>query len=313
MLKFSKELQVGVLTALALFLLYFGFSYLKGTNILLNNSLFYIIYDRIEGLDISNSVTINGLKVGRVEKIKLLQDQNDKILVTIEIDKNILIPLNSKAILTDAGLLGDKIIEIKLSDQKQYHSGFDTLAGMKAKNLTDMVKSRASPLLRHLDSTIVGANTAIKVFADQKNNIAELMTNLLTLTSQLNQTVRGLDKNMGQILKQTQTVIKNLEQASGKIPQLVSNLHNLSDSLKVIPIVSISNDLQKSLANLNQISTNLKNGRGSLGLLLNNDSLYHNLNTLVIDIDKLMVDFKARPKRYVHFSVFGKKDKSTRK
>ena len=312
-MKFSKEVQIGVLTALALFILYFSFSFLKGRNILVDSSIFYIVYDRIDGLNVANSVTINGLKVGRVEKIKLLQDQNDKILVTIETEKDILIPLNSTALLTDGGLLGDKIIEIQLSNQKQYHANSDTLAGTKAQNLTDIVKTRAVPLLTHLDSTIVQANAAIKVFVDQKQNIDKLMGNILKLTSSLDRTMRNFDKDMGQILNRTQTITRNLELSSQKLPHLVANLDHLSDSLKQIPLAAISHDLQKSMANLNTISTNLKNSKGSLGLLLNDDSLYRNLNQLVTDIDKLMVDFKAHPKRYVHFSVFGKKDKAGKK
>lgn len=312
-MKFSKEVQIGVLTLLALFILYFSFSYLKGRNILLNSSVFYIIYARIDGLNVANSVTINGLKVGRVEKIKLLQDQNDKILVTIEIDEDILIPLKSNALLTDGGLLGDKIIELQLSDQTQYHANWDTLAGSKAQNLTDIVKMRAVPLLTHLDSTIVQANAAIKVFVDQKENVANLMRNVLKLTHQLDRTVRNFDQDIGQILKRTQTITQNLEQASHKLPHFVTNLDNLSDSLKQIPVATLATNLQKSLTDLNTITSNLKNSKGSLGLLLNDDSLYRNLNTLVVDIDKLMVDFKAHPKRYVHFSVFGKKAKAAKK
>ena len=308
-MKFSKEIQIGTLTLLALFILYFGFNYLKGSNIFSSSNMFYIIYDRIEGLDMANSVTINGLKVGQVEKIKLLQDRNDKILVAIEINKEIRIPFNSKALLTDGGLLGDKIIAIQLSDQQQYYLSKDTLEGLKDQNLTAIVKTRAIPLLTHLDSTIVQANAAIRLFVDQKENINQFIINVLNLISRLDGTIRNFNTDISQILKQTQNITANLAQASQKLPGLVTNLDQVSDSLKQIPISSMSADLQKSMADLSTIITNLKNSKGSLGLLLNDDSLYRNLNTLILDIDKLMVDFKAHPKRYVHFSIFGKKDK----
>ena len=201
-MKFSKEFQIGILTALALFILYFSFNYLKGHNILFDNNLFYIIYPRTDGLNVSNSVTVNGLKIGQVEKIELLQEYHDQILVTIELDKNILIPTNTKALLTDGGLLGDKIIELQLSNQKQYHTSLDTLIGIESRNLVDIVKMRALPLLTHLDSTIIQANNGLKIFVDQKSKINSLTGKVLKLTSQIGRMVHNSNKNMEQILNE---------------------------------------------------------------------------------------------------------------
>ncbi len=309
-LKIAKEIQVALVTLIGITALYFGFGYLKGQNIFSNTNTFYTIYEKIEGLKISNSVTINGLKVGQIEDIQLLEQKNNKIIVTLEIKGTIKLASGTKALLTDGGLFGDKIIELVTSSYgESYQDIEDTLIGIKEKGLTDIVQERAIPLLIHLDSTIIQINQIAKFIAGQEEKVQKIAGNLANLTDQLQGIAQSANKNLASVLTQTNIITQNLNKSSHNFPKITENLIQFSDSLKAIPIIEISNHLKYSTQNLSEIIANINTNKSTLGLLTRDDSLYRNLNNVFRDLDILLTDIKKNPKKYVHFSAFGKKDK----
>ena len=309
-MKIAKEIQIALITLIGIAALYFGFGYLKGQNIFSNTNTFYTTYEKIEGLKISNSITINGLKVGQVEDIQLLEQKNNKIIVTLEIKGAIKLTSGTKALLTDGGLFGDKIIELITSSHgKSYQDIEDTLIGIQEKGLADIVQERAIPLLIHLDSTIIQINQIAKFIAGQEEKIEQIAGNLAHLTDQLQGIAKSANKNLASILTQTNAITQNLNKSSRNFPKITENLVQFSDSLKAVPITEILDHLKQSTQNLSELIATINTNKSTLGLLIRDDSLYRNLNSVFKDLDILLIDVKENPKKYVHFSAFGKKDK----
>ncbi len=304
-MKYSREVKTAVLAILAIVILIFGYSFLKGKNLLDDSRVFYAVYDDVEGLSPSSEVTINGLKVGQITKIDFL-DRSGKLVVTFTVKNDFAFSKNSIAEIYGGNIIGGKSLAIKpVYDEKSLmaESG-DTLPGGKEEGIMELVNDRLTPLQKKLENTITSADsmlTAITEILDDstRNNIRGTFKNLDATVSSFKVTadeLQGIVKGNSDKLDRTFT---NLDEMS-------TNFNKFSDTLSNMNIKQITTNLENVVADFEQISSDLQNGKGTAGKLLNDDGVYNNLDQATKQLEQLLQDIKLNPKRYVHFSVFGK-------
>ncbi|MES2733721.1 MAG: MlaD family protein [Bacteroidota bacterium] len=307
----SKEAKVGLLALVSGVILYFGFNFLKGSDLFSTTTKYFIVYDNIDGLTASNSVTLNGLSVGKVEKIEIMQHRNNKILVQIAVNSNIILTDSVKAVLTDNGLLGGKVIQLAVSQGSRQLDDDDTLKAVIEGGISAMVKQKAQPILDNLDTLVSSLTQTMSQF-DSTGIILNATLKDYRKTSQaLNgmiadkEGLKGTMANFNQLSASLVTTERQLKPLLGKF-------NSIADSLSQMKLKQAVGNANLAIAQLNTVLTDMNAGKGTLGKIAKSDSLYTNLNHTAADLDKLFIDLKENPKRYVHFSLFGRKEKSTK-
>jgi phospholipid/cholesterol/gamma-HCH transport system substrate-binding protein len=303
----SKEVKVGLLALIAGTILYVGFNFLKGIDFFSPTKTYFAVYDNIDGLTVSNPVMLNGLAVGRVHSIKILQERNNSLLVTLEINDEIELGDSSQAILTSNGFLEGKMIVLKPKKRKNILNEKDTITAIKDKGFTDLLTSKATPVLNHLDSTIYSVNNVLnQIQAERK--LQMILFNLEQSTNSLNRMLADGGK-ISNTIGNIERLSASLAETEKSLKPLIGKMSTLADSLSQVELAKTVENANRSITELKAILAGINQGQGTLGKLVKSDSLYTNMNKAVVDLDKLFIDMKARPKRYVQFSVFGKKDK----
>ena len=304
-MKIYKEVKVGFVAILAIVILIWGYNFLKGTNILFKSKSVYTIYPYIGGLVKSSPVLINGFQVGVVNEIYFKPDQSGNIIVELTItDKDIKIPKNSIANLISLDLLSSKGIGLKLGDSPIELQAGDTIDSYFEPSMLDGVteqilpiKVKAEKLMISMDSAIVEFKTTMKnlngvLNERNQNNISLALVNLKTTIESFDNLASNINTTLNTSIKPTMKTYKNL-----------------GDSLATLNMKATLDKAQATLDNMSVMINKINKGEGTMGKLINNDSLYNNLEAVSKDMDLLMIDMKENPKRYVHFSVFGRKDK----
>jgi len=314
-LKISNETKVGVLTALAITVLILCFSYLRGNDVFARSNRFYAIYRSVEGLSVSKPVLVNGFQIGRVSKMQLLPDGRTIVEFKIQPDYNI--PVNTLAKLESTDLLGSKAIVFELGNSKEYAGDKDTLKadiqGSLAESLQP-VQKKAELLIGKLDSTLGSINKILN--PDFQRNvdrsflsIANSLQTLEGTTKKIDALVGGQTGHINGIMTNAEAITSNLKTSSAHINAITGNFENVSNDLANANLRQTLDNANKAVADLQATINNIKSGKGSLGLLMNDNQLYQNLNNASGNLNALFIDLKAHPKRYVSFSVFGgKKD-----
>lgn len=326
----SKEVKVGVTVVLSLGILVWGINYLKGINIFSTSQVFHAKYDRIEGLSESSPVLINGFKVGRVTEIAFAPSYDGSIIVTFSLEnEKFKLPQNTMAKITSMDLLGSKSITLDLPldvdgrwEEMGYLEPGDTLISDVERSLTDEVNAQIAPLkakAEDLLGSIDSAVTFIKVIlnkearSDLRTSFSSIKNTFLTvetLTKRIDSmTVSERDK-VSMLLTDLQSVISNVKANNENITAILTNVKSISDTLVASNLADAINDASKALIAASEMMTRINDGSGTIGKLINDDSLYTNLNMAAQSLDRLLVDLEAHPKRYVHFSLFGRKDSS---
>lgn len=307
-MKLSKEIKTGLLALIAIALIIFGYNFLKGENILEKTRTFHAVYDDVEGLSSSSPVTINGLQVGNVSKIEFL-NREAKLVVSFNVKNNFEFSKSSVAKIYGGDLIGGKSIAIEpnFNNQKPAVSG-DTLTSEVEGGLFELVNDKLTPLqfkvenaVTGIDSLVASLNFVLDTSSKQsiKSSIAEFETTLKSF----NQTTKKINGLLDENETKFGTTMNNLEHAS-------ANFVGISDSLAALEIQPMFIELKQNLQNLNSVTSKLEKGEGSLGKLLDDDGLYDNLEASAKQMEELLQDMKLNPKRYVHFSIFGKKNKA---
>jgi len=312
----SIYIKVGFIVSFAALALVWGINFLKGKGMFNEESYYYVIYDRIDGLDVSNSVLINGFKVGQVSDIKFLPDTSGRLIVEFQIGNEYNLPGKTVAQIFSSDLMGTKSINLIFGDGKSLQNSGDTLIAAFEGSLTEMVslqmlplKNKAEDLMKEMEeaiavvTTIFDENNRNKIVSSI-NHMKETFRNLETSTSSLDSIVQGGKTRMNNILKHTESISRNLEANNAQITNLLTNLSNISDSLAQAEIKQTVMNLNHVILDLNKITTKISAGEGSLGLLVNNDSLYNNLEDATYNLNRLLEDLRLNPKRYVHFSAW---------
>lgn len=303
----SKEIKTAILVIAALLLVIFGYNYLKGNNLLDKSKMLYAKYDNVEGLAPSSQVTINGLPVGRVLSIDFA-DASGKLVVKFVVEKDFEFSNNSLARVYGGGLIGGKSLAIIPSYEKgRAAKSGDTLPGEMGEGIMELVNERLTPLqnqvekvINDTDSLLVNVNAVLD--RDTRANLRDAIANF----TQASLDLKGISKTVNGTLAQNQD---KLDRTFTNLDTMSENFATLSDSLSKVQIGTMVADLEKTIADFQEISNKLNSPEGTVGKLLNDDQLYLNLDRTANQMGDLLQDMKLHPKRYVHFSLFGKKPK----
>jgi len=300
MKKFSKEIQIGLVAIVGAVVLYFGLQFLKGLTVFSTDSNYYVKFKDISGLSSSSPVYANGYRVGVVENIIYDFEGAGEIVAVVGINNEMRMPKGTTAdIVSD--LLGNIKLELRLGDKAAgVLSPGDTIIGgqelgamAKAAEIIPQVQS----LLPKLDSILVSVNALLAdpALAHSLHNIEQITGSLTSTSKDLNRLTTSLNRQMPQML----------ENADG----LLANTNSLTRNLNELDLAATMQKVDHTLWNVEQMTAKLNSNEGTIGLLMRDPGLYNNLNATMMHADSLMIDLKRHPKRYVHFSVFGKKDK----
>lgn len=310
----SKELKVGIMGIVSMGLLYFGFYYLKGVDFFSRSSNYYALYDKIEGLTNSNPVIINGLSVGRVGDIRILQDQGNKILVEFSVGSEIRLGRGTVCKLVNLDFLGSKAIELLLVDQPtEFHRDRDTLISSIDPGLAEFLKENALPVADNLGSTITKINVILEEVIRNGEKFTSILNSFRGIAETLDRELPTLSANLNQTLEGLTRNSQDLSDISSGLQPLFAKADQFADTLNTLELRLMVEQLNLTLENLNANLALMKEGQGTMGKLMHDDSLYVYLSATARDLDRLLVDFRERPGRYVQFSVFGKKDKIDKK
>ncbi|WPP53391.1 MlaD family protein [Catalinimonas niigatensis] len=307
-MKVSKEVKVATLAIIAGAILYLGIRFLKGAEVFSNNNAYYVVYESVDGLTASNPVLINGLPVGYVDKIDLLQQRGHKLLVTLKIDENIIVGNSAVAVLTTSDLLGSKAIILNVGDIRQPLNEGDTLIAEKEVGIAELVQAKTLPIVDQLDSTITSLNFILSAFARDTSSITNALDNVEGITLEAESLLSENRRGLGTIITNLSILSETLTDDQQGVAPLMAKLNALADSLNQLELQATVQKIDQTMSNLQAITQKIQEKEGTLGKLVNDDSLYVNLNQTVADLDSLLVDLKENPKRYVRFSIFGGKD-----
>jgi phospholipid/cholesterol/gamma-HCH transport system substrate-binding protein len=314
--KLSKEAKVGLVVSGAIAALIWGINYLKGSELFSRTNRLYAVYTNIDGLVTSNQVVLNGYKVGQVQQLRFIPDNSGRILATFRVRKDVFIAANSIARIVSSDLLGGKAVEIVLGDGTATAADGDTLASELNSGLAQQfgpVKDKAENLIQSLDTVA----TALHDLLDEKGrknlsssfeHLSGVMANLERLTLSLDR-MAARNGSLSNTVGHFESVSANLEKNNDRMSGTIRNMETITDSLAGADLGGTVRHLGATLREMDTALARVNAGRGSLGKLATDDSLYVHLTATMADLDRLLVDLKANPKKYVHFSLFGKKSK----
>jgi len=302
--KVSKEFKVGLLAVVSITILYMGFNFLKGSDFFSPNNTFYAVYDNIDGLDVSNPILINGFSVGRVSAIEILQDQENRLLVSLDITNDQALGSGTWAVIK-SDFLGTKAVHLDSVYSGQPLQEGDTLKALLHKGITDQLTSTAMPLIDKLEVTLLNLNTILANLANNEDNINQVIVNFKNTSSNLAQ---GTSK-LGAMSAKLDQLLTDLNDPESGVAALVSKMNQVADSVNNLELDALMTSTKRTVDQFGETIRLINEGEGTLNLLLKDDELYYNMTKTMENLDQLFIDMREHPKRYVHFSVFGKKDK----
>lgn len=313
MIKISKYTKLGFLIVACLAILIWGINFLKGIDILKRNTNYYVVYEKIDGLLESSSVTINGFQVGQVSEIGFLSDYSGRLLVTLSLQGDFKIAKGSAAKIISSDIMGTKSIKLEIVHSGEYHEPNDTIPGTIESDLKEQVSMQVLPLKMKAEELIASLDSALTVvtyvfnqrtrenLTESFENINRTVANIEAASAELNKIMNS--GRINSIVVNLDSITGTISQNSGKITNIVNNLSSLSDSLAKLDISPIFTEISATIAGLNTIMQKLNTTDSSAGLLINDPVLYQNLNNLAGSLDLLLKDVRNNPKRYVHFSA----------
>jgi phospholipid/cholesterol/gamma-HCH transport system substrate-binding protein len=304
-LNLSKEIKSAIFVLTTILLFIFGFNYLKGTSLIDKQKTVYAVYDEVDGLLVGANVMINGLSIGNVTELDFLPNST-KIVVTLKVKDKINFSSNSTATIYETGVLGGLAISINPIFEKGLiiNSG-DTLKSSIRPGLTELINRQIEPLQRKLENTLTSVDSIFSgasyvLNKETQNDIKESLNVLTSAIKAIDNSSKIIEKTLTEKNSQINNSIDNIESIS-------SNLANVSNDLNDFGLANVLSNLEMSINGINSIVNNLNSENSSLGNLINNDDVYENLNASIENLNLLITDIKTNPKKYVHFSVFGRK------
>ncbi len=305
--KISREVKTALLALVGIALFISGYSYLKANPVWSSARTFYAVYDNVGGLVPGTSVTINGLPVGKIQNIKFLNDSG-KLLVTFNVEDDFPFSENSKAVIYEAGFIGGKALSVELAqdDAPPAKSG-DTLSIGYRQGFTEAIEAKLAPLQDNIESFIVHADSLmqnVNMVFDEENR-ANLKAGLASLDQTLN-TFKRTSRSLDALVSDNK---QKLDNSIGNFEKISTDLNGVTSSLAQADIETTVKDLQATIGSLNGMMKKIESGEGSLGKLLQDEGLYKNLDDASNQLELLLQDMRLNPKRYVHFSLFGKRQR----
>lgn len=303
-MKVSKEFKVGLLAVVSITILYMGFNFLRGSDFFSPNNTYYAVYDNIDGLNVSNPILINGFSVGRVSEIEILQDQGNRLLVSLDITNDQALGSGTRAVIK-SDFLGTKAVHLDSVDSGQPLQEGDTLKALLHKGITDQLTSTAMPLIDKLEVTLLNLNTILANLANNEDNINQVIVNFKNTSSNL---AKGTSR-LGAMSAKLDQLLTDLNDPESGVAALVSKMNQVADSVNNLELDALMTSTKRTVDQFGETIRLINEGEGTLNLLLKDDELYYNMTKTMENLDQLFIDMREHPKRYVHFSVFGKKDK----
>ncbi|MAU30793.1 MAG: ABC transporter substrate-binding protein [Flavobacteriaceae bacterium] len=308
-MKFTKEIKVGFLAVLGIMMSVFSYNYLKGINLFEKNRKFIVKYEKVDGLSVSNPVTMNGFKIGKVQKINFNSKNTRELLVDIAIDNDVIFPKTSLAELYETGLIGGKAIAI-IPDYKNDSTiaiDGDYLKGVIKPGLTELVNQILPQVQLQIEAVMKNAEIVLQnintLFDDEtKKELKSSIEDFSNLTNRLSETSNKISNLITNNSENFTNSLADFRSAS-------NNIKSITDSLNSDDISSITTNLNSLVNNLNSITISLKNSEGTAGKLINEESIYNNIENATNQLNRLIEDIKLNPNRYINFSIFGKKNK----
>jgi phospholipid/cholesterol/gamma-HCH transport system substrate-binding protein len=321
--KVSKELKIGIVVICAIAAFIWGLNFLKGSNLFSHKYALYAVYPKIDNIIPATPLLISGYKIGQVTEISLINKGSKKqVLLKFLLTENVDIPKHSIARAISSDLLGSKAIEVIFSDNTEFVKNGDTLIAETEQGIKESfnkqiapIQAKAEKLIGSIDSVMSVVNSVLNT--KTRKNIDESFEGVRRAILSLEQTAYKMDDLIGSEKAKISSIMSNLNQITTnlnkngqKIDNVINNISNMTDSLAKAQIKDAIENADKSLKELNKLLTKINEGQGTIGKLAKNDSLYNNLNKSSEDLDKLLKDLRINPERYIHFSVFGRKDKN---
>lgn len=300
-IKYAREIKVGVLALVCMFLLIFGFNYLKGVNIFSSVLDYHGRYVELKGLTEQAPVYVRGYKVGQVNQIRYDFTKDSAFVVDVSINKDIALPIGTQMVLVSDGLLGGMAIELRIPTAEVGKDRYKRGDFIPTMIVPGLIESIEAGVLNNIDATIVEARVLVENLNRQlsDNHLQHALANIDNISEDL----AGSSKELKKIM-------------TTKVPGIVEGVDTVVDNVRVITDDIRRADLNATVARADaaidqvyNLIADVRSDKGTLGMLINDKTLYNNINTTVVSADSLLVDLKAHPKRYVHFSMFGKKEK----
>lgn len=304
----KTEIKVGLVGLGILILLFFGIKFLKGIDIFNKEVSYHVLYKDVSGMHESNYIYLNGMKVGYIKDIKALDNRAENFLVTISISSKVNMTKDSKIVLFNADMLGSKALRLELGHGELLHKG-DTITGEIEIGMLDKLGTAITPMAENLDSIL----SATKSILNQQNrdNIQRTLANLESTSRKLNGISQQFDglidsekKKIKNIIANTESITTNLKDNNERLSNIISRIDQITDTVAQANIGSTLSETSRTIERLNKVLGIIENGKGNLGLLINDEGLYRNLNESARKLEALIEDIKANPKKYVKISVF---------
>ncbi len=319
-LKLSKYVKLGMLIVVSLTILVWGLSYLKGNDIFKKNSYYHVVYERVDGLLESNKITMNGYQIGQVEKIQFAPDKSGRLIVSLMIDSDFSIPVNSVAQIISSDIMGTRSVRLILSDEEELYRSNDTIPGSIEGDLKEQVSMQVLPLKNKAEQLLGTLDSAITVLTvifneDARQDLSESFANINKTIENIELTTNDLQEIVATGKGSIQRTILNIDELTsalrnntGELETIIQNFASFSDTLANFALSPIVSNISAASQEVLTMLEKLNSTEGTAGLLLNDDVLYLSIAALSNNLSFLINDIQANPKRYVQLSAlnFGK-------
>jgi len=310
----SREAKIGFFATVCIAAMFWGINFLKGKNVFSPNHIYYTIFSQVDGLENTNPVLINGFKVGLVKNIQFEEGNTGKFLVTLLVGKKYKIPEKTVAKMISTGIMGGKAIKLEVPAGDIYHNPGDTLPSQIETGLIDQLGHQIAPVKQKAESLMVEFEKTLKIMSEifneeNREQLSQSFANLNKALYSINQTAAELDTTLSangtlrKIFTNIESISLNLKNNNKDITKMVKNFSAISDTIAKIKIASTMIQVDSAMRQFNAVVTKINSGKGTLGNLVQNDTLYYNLENASRSLELLIKDVKENPKRYINFSV----------
>lgn len=315
-MRLSKYAKLGILIVFSLTVLVWGLAYLKGQDFFSRNDFYYVYYNRVDGLAKSANISLNGYPIGKVRDVQFAPDNSGRLLVTLSVEANFQIPVNSVAQIVSSDIMGTRSVKLLLSDANEYYQPNDTILGAIESDLKEQVsmqvlplKNKAEELLGTLDSAITVLTMILNEDAQENlsasfANINQTIKNIEATTADLEDIVGSEKENIKSIVENIDEITTTFKNNSDEFEATLKNLHAFSDTLSNVSVTPVLANIETISEQMIATIEKLNSTENSAGKLLNDDELYENVNMLSENLAFLIKDIQNNPSRYLQFSAF---------